>query len=226
MRHRSATSQPVKNMSKATKFLATALIAAGVSATAQATPIIIDFADLAGCSTPAETPTCKASTQYAGLSFSPNNVAHTNAVGDFTFPLTPRAEDSPTFLRNSADGASFFFEILAGYHLSSLTLDAAANSGGVSIFMVDVNGGTSKPFKILNGLYDWKYDEVIDLPAAAVARVQFQTTSAGRFAIDYLRLDLTPPTPSPPPTIPEPASAGLVILALLGAAASRCRKQA
>ena len=225
MRHRSATSQPVKNMSKATKFLATALIAAGVSATAQATPIIIDFADLAGCSTP-ETPTCKASTQYAGLSFSPNNVAHTNAVNDFTAPLTPRAEDSPTFLRNSADGASFFFEILAGYHLSSLTLDAAANSGGVSIFMVDVNGGTSTPFEITNGLYDWQYDEVIDLPSAAVARVEFQTTSAGRFAIDYLRLDLTPPTPSPPPTIPEPASAGLVILALLGAAASRCRKQA
>ena len=92
--------------------------------------------------------------------------------------------------------------------------------------MVDVNGGTSTPFEITNGLYDWQYDEVIDLPAAAVARVEFQTTSAGRFAIDYLRLDLTPPTPSPPPTIPEPASAGLVILALLGAAASRCRKQA
>lgn len=225
MRHRSATSQPVKNMSKATKFLATALIAAGVSATAQATPIIIDFADLAGCSTP-ETPTCKASTQYAGLSFSPNNVAHTNAVNDFTAPLTPRAEDSPTFLRNSADGASFFFEILAGYHLNSLTLDAAANSGGVSIFMVDVNGDRSTPFEILNGSYAWLYDNVIDLPSAAVARVEFQTTSAGRFAIDYLRLDLTPPTPSPPPTIPEPASAGLVILALLGAAASRCRKQA
>ena len=211
-------------MSKATKFLATALIAAGVSATAQAAAIIIDFEDLAGCSTP-ETPTCKAGTQYAGLSFSPNNVAHTNVSGVFTAPLTPRAVDSPTFLRNSAAGASFFFEILAGYHLSSLTLDAAANSGGVSIFMVDVNGGTSTPFEISNGLYDWKYDEVIGLPAAAVARVQFQTTS-GRFAIDYLRLDLTPPTPSPPPTIPEPASAGLVILALLGAAASRCRKQA
>ena len=212
-------------MSKATKFLATALIAAGVSATAQAAAIIIDFADLAGCSTPAEIPTCKAGTQYAGLSFSPNNVAHTNVFGVFTAPATPRAEDSPTFLRNSADGASFFFEILAGYHLSSLTLDAAANSGGVSIFMVDVNGGTSTPFKISSSRFDWLYDEVIDLPAAAVARVEFQTTS-GRFAIDYLRLDLTPPTPSPPPTVPEPASAGLVILALLGAAASRCRKQA
>ena len=209
-------------MSKATKFLATALIAAGVSATAQAAAIIIDFEDLAGCSTPTEDPTCKAGTQYAGLSFSANNVAHTNDPGVFAAPLTPRPKASPTFLRNSEDGASFFFEILTGYHLNSLTLDVAANAGGVSIFMVDIKRGESMRFEILNGLYDWKEDEVIDLPAAAVARVEFQTTNGGRFAIDYLRLDLTPPIP----TIPEPASAGLVILALLGAAASRRRKQA
>lgn len=214
-------------MSKATKFLVTALIAAGVSATAQAAPIItvINFEDLQACSITIPHPAnCKASTQYAGLSFSSDNIAVAALAdgGSIFFPGSPPAGDGPTFLLNSAAGASFSFDILAGYQLNSLVLDAAANTVGLSIFLVDINDVTTGPFAITGGNFDWLEDNIITLPTAGVKRVMFTTGVGGRFAIDDLQLDLTAPSP----TIPEPASAGLVILALLGAAASRRRKQA
>ncbi len=202
-------------MSKATKFWVVAIIAAGVSASAQASITTIDFEELALGSS--------ASTQYTGLSFSSGNVATANKAdpgGTVFFPSSPKLRSGKTFLMNSTLGGGFNFEILSSFQLNSLTVDAAANLAGLVVSLVDVNGGVTSPFEIApGGTFDWQWNNIFVLPTTAVKRVEFSTGVGGLFTIDHLQLDLTPTG-----AIPEPVSAGLVALALLGVAASRRRK--
>ena len=137
-----------------------------------------------------------ASNQYAanGLTFGAGNIALANFAdpgGTEFFPASTAVRSGPTFLKNSVDGGGFSITIASGYVLNSLTLDAAANAGGMRLDVVTVSAATSLGFEIFPSNFDWQLDIPVALPSGTVARLDFSTDPSGRFAIDHLLITLT-----------------------------------
>lgn len=216
------------------KTLGTALVTAGLMASAQAAPValsaVIDFDEPASGLSPSQDIALGdvITNQYAkfGLEFTGNNVVrcsqetNANCTAPRLIPPPPHAV-SPNFLMNSAGGTGFSVNVLNGFSLSSLTLDIAANTTSFFVKFFDANDGElSSPLAWASGSNSLWLTETLGGVNSAVRRIEFGGSPSTSFAIDYLRFDYVVDSIN----VPEPAALGLVALALAGVGLSRRRK--
>lgn len=217
------------------KTLGTALVAAGLMASAQAAPValsaVIDFDEPASSLIPSQDIALGdvITNQYAkfGLEFTGNNVVRcsqatsANCTAPRLIPPPPHAV-SPNFLMNSAGGTGFSINVLNGFSLSSLTLDIAANTTSFFVKFFDASDSElSSPLAWPTGSNSlWSPGEQLGGVSSAVRRIEFGGSPSTSFAIDYLRFDYVVDSTN----VPEPAVLGLVALALAGVSLSRRRK--
>ena len=151
--------------------------------------LVLDFEDVAL--------DAAVSNQYAssGLTFGSGNIVKANQAdpgGTVFFPASTSARSGPHFVMNAAVGSVFSITFAAGYRLNTLTLDAAANTSGLTINVIDVASGSTVGFQISAGSdFSWQQNSAVSLPSLAVSRLDFVTDSGGRFAIDHLLLNIT-----------------------------------
>lgn len=224
--------------------LGTALITAGLMASAQATAVslsaLIDFEELVTAPrslspSPDVSVGDLITTQYAhfGVEFTGPNVVNcssrtmtpgctaTHAIGD------PNPPAGRHFLMNKADATTgqysgFSLKVLDGFSLSTLKLDIARNDAPFSVKLFDGNGAfISSAINEQTGS-DFRWVSGIDLlgVAAAVRRIDFGGDAASSFAIDFLSFNYVANSTN----VPEPAMLSMVVLALAGVGLSRRRR--
>lgn len=231
-------------MTSTLKTLGTALVTAGLMASAQAAPValsaVIDFdgqtpgfdpdATVARSPSQSATPGATVTTQYEGfgLVFTDNNEVRcskgtrANCTAPRAIPPPPHAASSPNFLMNKVGGTGFSINVLDGFSLSKLTLDLATNRTSFYIKFFDasddqlIGRGLSFPTGTDS---QWRTETLVGVNQA-VRRLEFGGSDSTSFAIDFLRFDYVVDRTN----VPEPGVLGLVALALAGVALSRRRK--
>jgi len=202
--------------------LSATLAAIAVSAQASPTAIVLDFESLAKSATEAGASGVAVGGAFAGsgLQFSGALAFH----NDFTSHDTNWGS---VFVEDAIDNIRI--DAVKGFDLTfaKLTFNYGVGQAGFDVIVTDGNGKSATLNIVGTTNFGWNAAVAqMDLSAlGSISSIVFNSNDPnGLFALD--NFSLLPSTQPGGGNVPEPASFGLVALALLGAAASRRRARA
>ena len=219
-------------MNSSIRLLAAAATVAAAVLPAQAAPLLsLGFDDL---TTPLglNGKVFSTSSGQAAITFGSDATAKTaNTDPLYDGPPERNGAGQPANVFVVNDAISFKIDVAPGFKVDMLTLDFATTNQSVAYTVTDRDGGVFNG-TVVGTSAAWTWSDNVD--AIGLWNVglfeSIQFSSNGLFAIDNLRFDLSTCTPNCGSTgsnVPEPASFGLMSIALLGAGlSSRRRRQA